>query len=255
MGKTIQTQNYFSNFAWAIPKAFADPLSTCLFEQGDTLYENESTYQLPWSSVSKSKGRAIQVQSTSKSVASKSTVQEDSAFAENWNQEVVFELRELKSGKTTTITTQQGRLYTFLWLGDAKILDSINQAPPVPRQASALKKILPDVVELFSNELLPDPTLIRFFLPCDLAAGLYRDKYLNVKKKLESEFETTTQLKTVGSPGSGAPFLPTVHVAAFTMKNTTAEQVEQALKEILYKPMPGRKGVARFRLKTHGLLI
>ncbi len=247
--------NFFPNFSWAIPKAFADPLSTCRFEQGDTLYEKESAYNLPWSDVRKIPGRAIQVLSPSRGVSSKTPGQDDSAFAENWNSEVIFELRDLQGDKCDSVTTTQGRLYSFLWLGNEDILDGDTDSPPVPRSASALKKLLPEATKLFSAELLPDPDQIRFFLPADLAAGLYHDKYLNVKEKLQAEFETTVQLEPAGILGGSTPFLPTVHVASFTMKNTTGDLVEDALQSVLYKPAPGRKGVARFRLKTHGLLM
>ncbi len=252
---TSTTSPFFPNFTWAISRAFADPLSTCRFEQGDTLYEDEAAYQQSWSETIKTAGRAIQVLSPSRGVSSKSPGQDDSAFAENWQQEVVFDLHQLNIGHSETITTTQGRLYTLLWRGEPKILDKAVDAPPVPQQVSALKKLLPDAVKFFQTELMPDPNLIRFLLPCDLAAGLYHDKYLNVKKKLESEFSTTVQLEPAGSLGGQQDFLPTVHVAAFTMRETTAEQVERALQDVLYKPSATRKGVARFRLKTHGLLL
>ena len=253
MAKTSTT--FFPNFAWAIPKAFADPLSTCRFEQGDTLYKNQSAYELPWSEVTKTNGQAIQVLSPSKGVASKSTGQDDSAFGENWQQEVIFDLHDLKTGEIQTITTTEGRLYTLLWRGDINILDEQQEAPPVPRQASALKKLLPEAAKLFQTELLPDPEVLRFLLPCDLAAGLYRDKYLNVKQKLEAEFETTVRLEQAGSLGGVVPFLPTVHVAIFSLRGTTAEMVEKSLQDVLYRPLAARKGASRFRLKTHGLLL
>jgi hypothetical protein len=255
MVTSAASQFFFPNFTWAITRAFADPLSTCRFEQGDTLYDNEAAYQQPWSKTIKTAGRAIQVLSPSRGVSSKSPGQDDSAFADNWQQEVIFDLHQLKTGSSETITTTQGRLYTLLWRGDTKILDEATDAPSVPQQASALKKLLPEAVKLFQTELMPDPNLIRFLLPCDLAAGLYYDKYLNVKKKLDSEFSTTVQLEPAGSLGGQQGFLPTVHVAAFTLQGATAEQVESALQDVLYKPSAGRKGVARFRLKTHGLLL
>jgi len=255
MATPTTTHEFFPNFKWAVPRSFADPLSSCRFEQGDTLYENESAYRLPWPEVSGAEGHAIQVLSPSKGVGAKSPGQEDSAFAENWQQEVVFELHDLKAGSSRTMTTTEGRLYTLLWLGDLRILDDEEDSPSVPLQASSLKKLLPEAAKLFQTELLPDPGLIRFLLPCDLAAGLYRDKYLNVKKKLESEFEATVKLETTGALGGGQSFLPTVHVAVFTLRNTTAEFVENALQDVLYRPSASRKGASRFRLKTHGLLI
>ena len=247
--------NFFPNFIWAVPKSFADPLSNCRFEQGDTLYENQSAYSLPWSEVRQTPGHAIQVLSPQKGVAAKSPGQDDSAFAENWQQEVVFDLHDLKASLSSTITTTEGRLYTLLWQGDLKILDPAEPAPPVPLQAGALKKLLPQAAKKMQTELLPDSTQIQFFLPCDLAAGLYRDKYLNVKKKLEEEFDFDMKLEAAGSLGGGLPFLPTVHTAVFTLRNTTAEQVEKALQDVLYRPSANRKGGSRFRLKTHGLLI
>ncbi len=246
---------FFPNFTWAIPRLFGDPLSTCRFEQGDTLYENGSAYHLPWSEACETAGLAIQVLSPSRGVTSKSPGQQQSAFAESWQSEIVFDLHDLSSGSSEAITTTQGRLYTLLWRGDLKILDEDKDSPLVPRQASDLKKLLSDAVKLFPTGKLPESDLVRFFMPCDLAEGLYRDKYLNVKTKLESEFETTTRLEPAGNLGGQPYFLPTVHVAGFSMAKTTAEQVEMVLQGILYRPSVSRKGVSRFRLKTHGLLI
>jgi len=211
----------------------------------------------PWSEVRKTSGRAIQILSPAKGVATRSSGLDESSFAENWQQEVIFDLHDLQTGKHRSITSTEGRLYTFLWRGDIGILEDAEDAPPVPRQAAALKKLLPEAARLIQTELLPDPNLTRFLLPCDLSAGLYRDKdkYLKVKQRLEEEFKAEVMLEPASSLGGEPPFLPTVHVAVFSMRGAVAEQIEKVLQSVLYNPQAGRQGVSRFRLKTHGLLL
>ena len=112
------------------------------------------------------------------------------------------------------------------------------------------------MASFFKPELIPDPDMIRFLLPCDVASGLYHEKYLNVKRKLEAEFDTTVRLEPADAFGLAAEFLPTVHVACFEIKGAVIAQVEKALQEVLYKPGAGRKtGAVRFRLNAHGLMI
>ncbi len=248
-------QGFFSGFTWAIPKFFADPLSTCRFEQGDLLYDKAEAYGLPWSQAQSKIGYAIQILEPSRGVATKSSGQDNSAFADNWQQKAVFELFDLRAGESKTLTTTQGRLFSLLWHGDQNILTEKNP-PTVPSLAIDLKKILPELTNKFQTELLPNPNLISFLMPCDVAAGLYYDKFLKVKKILESNFQATLQLVAANTLGLDAKFLPTVHVARFEIQGASRSAVEEALQSVLYKPGPSRKTSAvRFRLSAHGVLI
>jgi hypothetical protein len=248
--------NFFPGFAWAVPRAFADPLSACRFEQGDLLFDRPEAYGLPWSEARQKVGHAVQIQEPSRGVAAKSSGQDDSAFADSWQQKVVFQFFDLPSGQSQTITTTQGRLYSLLWRGEQNILEESTKAPAVPLQAVDLKRVLPEVSSRFQTELVPDPDLIRFLQACDVAAGLYHEKYLKVKKKLETEFQTTVRLEPGNDLGLGSEFLPTVHVASFEITGTTRPAVEEALQSVLYKPGSERKTSAvRFRLSAHGVLL
>ena len=40
--------DYFSGFAWAVPKAFSDAIALCRFEEGDVLYDTKSAYEKEW---------------------------------------------------------------------------------------------------------------------------------------------------------------------------------------------------------------
>jgi len=248
--------DFFPGFAWALPRAFAEPLSTCRFEQGDILFEKEIAYHQPWSEAIKSGGRALQVLAPSRGVVGKSPGQDDSAFADSWQQEVSFTFFDLGSKASKTLTTTQGRLFTLLWKGDLDVLADSTASPTAPNQASVLKKKLPQVIDYFQGKFLPEPAMTRFLMPYDNAAGLYREKFLKVKNKLESEFETTVRLESANDLGLDREFLPTVYVASFEMRDVNEETVEKALQDVLYKPSAGRKTEdSRFRLKAHGLVI
>jgi len=41
-------EDFFSCFAWALPKAFKDPIVSCCFEQGDVLYDTPKAYEGTW---------------------------------------------------------------------------------------------------------------------------------------------------------------------------------------------------------------
>ena len=99
------SQPYFPNFTWAIPQAFADPLSDCHFELGDTLYENKAAYTETWSKNRKALGHAIQVLAPARGVAGKSPGLDDSAMADSWQQEVKFDLHDLSAETSRTIVT------------------------------------------------------------------------------------------------------------------------------------------------------
>ncbi len=249
-------QPFFSNFAWAIPMAFADPLSDCHFELGDTLYENKAAYSEDWSKNRKALGHAVQILAPARGVAGKASNQDDSAIADSWQQEVTFDLHDLSAEKVENIVTTQGRLYTLLWKGDFSILDKATKAPEIPATASGLKKELAEAAIFFQSEIFSDPSLVRFLTPTDAAAGLYREKYLKMKSKLEQEFETTFRLEPANKLGLGQEFFPTVQVAFFEMKGTTKAAVEKALQDVLYKPSAHRKTTeTRFRLHAHGLIV
>ena len=247
---------FFQDFAWAVPLAFADPISDCHFELGDTLYENAAAYTEPWSKNRKTFGQAIQVLAPARGVAGKALSQDDSALNDSWHQEVKLDLHDLKKQTSKTIITTQGRLYTLLWKGDQKVLDITTKSPKIPSPASGLKKHFSDAASFFQKELLPDPATVYFCTLTDAAAGTYREKYFKMKIKLEQEFSTTSQLKQANELGLGVEFFPTVQVAYFEMKNTSKEAVEIALQDVLYKPSAQRKTTGtRFRLQAHGLLI
>ncbi len=259
---SVKNSMFFPCFAWAVPMAFAEPINGCHFELGDTLYENEAAYTEAWSKDRPTLGRAIQVLVPARGVAGKASVQkdktsvaDDSSLADSWFQEVEFDLHDLATQKSEKITTTQGRLYTLLWKGDFKILDPKINDPVMPASASKLKKQLPQAADLIQKGHLSSPGSVKFFVPTDSAAGLYREKYLKIKNKLESEFETKSEVFSANKLGLTDEFFPTVEIAFFEMVNTTAEIVEQELQTVLYKPSGLRKTTeSRFRLHAHGLL-
>ncbi len=244
-------RQFFQGFAWALPEVFADPLNACRFELGDTLYENKEAYHS--ANGVKPGGRAIQILEPGRGMVGKAS---DSGFVDAWTQEVVFDLYDLKNNSSERQTSTQGRLYSFLWHGDEKILGLDSSPPKLPLQANGLKKVLSEVVPFFKTDLFDDSSLVRFLTPSDAASGVYRDKFLKIKARLEEDFETTVQVVPANDLGLQGQYLPTVQAACFEMKNTTEEKVEKSLRKVLYKPSSNRKTQAdRFSLTRHGLLI
>lgn len=241
---------FYPGFAWAVPRVFADPLAACRFEKGDTLHDRPDAYARPWDEVRR-EGRAIQVLEPSRGIGAPAGGQDESAFAEAWQQEVVFDLHDFAAGEVTTVTTTQGRLYTLLWKDERAVLGIDAPAPDMPLNANTFKKHL----EIAATRLGP-LSGTTFLMATDEAAGLRREKLHKVSLALAEGFGARPELIPAGELELDAEFLPTVHLARFDLGTVGEEEVTAALQAVLYKPSAGRSTeVSRFRLATHGLLL
>ncbi len=60
--------NFFSNFTWAVPKAFSDAVASCRFEEGDMLYDTPKAYEVDWEDAIKCTTHFLQVKFTAHAV-------------------------------------------------------------------------------------------------------------------------------------------------------------------------------------------
>lgn len=238
--------NFYDGFAWAVPRAFADPLAACRFELGDVLYDSRESYKgLPQS------GHAVQVLEPSRGIGSPSSGQDASVFADAWRQEVVFEWHDFAAQTKRTITSTQGRLYTLLWKGDEATLDFSTPEPPIPLNAATFKKHL----ELIARSLTHNDGLT-FIMATDVAADQLKEKLHKVTTALQGPLLCSRVLHPANSLNLDAEFLPTVHAAVFHLGDVAPGTIEQALQAVLYKPSSEKAAAApRFRLASHGILL
>ena len=250
---------YFEGFSWAVPLAFADALSLCRFEQGDTMYDTPKAYEGTWGQALKELSHSIQVKYPPRTGVgvgvAKGVSEKELKFAENWKQKVVFELRDYKQGSTREVTTTQGRLYTVLWRGDLCVLDEQASALPPPKTAMHIRRTLAKHAPYFRSVFPEEKGSLAFFMPYDPCHSLLRGKLQNVKDVLREYFKVGVRFlapEEIGLPD----FAPTARVACFVVQSDSLSKVKELLKGALYKPGKGKKTTDdRFRLEDHGYLL
>ena len=87
-----ESLEFFPGFAWAVCKAFREPLASCRFEQGDILYDTKKAYEGTWGEAINHLHFSIQINSPKRGIATKKKQDEASAFADNWKQQVELDL-------------------------------------------------------------------------------------------------------------------------------------------------------------------
>ncbi len=58
------SERFFDGFAWAVPAAFSEAVSACMFLEGDTLYDTKKAYSGEWEKALPYIRHYIQVHST-----------------------------------------------------------------------------------------------------------------------------------------------------------------------------------------------
>jgi len=229
-----------SGFAWHLIQAFADPLASCRFEEGDVVY-GPNEY-------------ALQVVAPRRGAVGRGQEQQDSVFADNWNSPVEFDIWHGKHQSLRRVKTTQGCLYTLLWKGDLNALDMPNPKPPLLAQALA------EGLHLLAADVKP-------LLP-DRAAGgwAFLMPYCSVTKRLGTKTRIvaaalarhganhgTLRLEKLGCPNYDA-FAPTVEIAWFTSREALSRHtLETTLKAVLHKPNKDKKTDRDgWLLKRHG---
>lgn len=244
---------FFEGFRWAVPRAFADSVSLCRFQEGDTLYDTRKAYEGMWGEAQKHIEFSAQVRFPS---ATLTPVAGDSGnvFARNWNSEVRVDLRRkgvLTGGESVRST--QGRLYTLLWKGDVQVLYADSPPPSIPLNVQETTKVLSDhkghLAERCGNRAL-------FALPYDPANSISRTKYSKVEKALQKILTDPPLL--LRTKESGLPnwdsMAPTIVIALFCFKQSECDSVTELLKKALYVPTEGAKK-EMFRMSAHGVLV
>lgn len=255
---------FFSNFKWALPKAFTPMLAACRFERGDILYDTSEAYrQSTWSDALPYLTHSIQVKYPIETRATLSTETTRGAgetikagkFNQNWHSPVELELTDYKNNKKVTyIKTTQGRLYMLLWKGDLSVLDEGNIRIKPPLSA----------IELYSQlntphvENLIDATL--FIMPYDPTSQILRQKKEKINSCLRNNglkiAITEEPIRRYFPDIENDKIAPTVCLACFTIYSTETGIINDALKRALYIPSKNSKtGIDRFNLMKHGILI
>ena len=174
----------FTGFAWALPKAFDDPLEKCRFERGDVLYDNPAAYEGDWTAARKTATRVLQVRLPQQGDTAKQDKDATSVFADNWRRSAHVELFGTGDLDGREIRTTQGRLYSFLWKDDEAVLDLDTPEPPLPLMAGDLRGHLEAAAETIAAEVRVEGTAGLFVFPFDHASSRLRDKDLAIGEAL-----------------------------------------------------------------------
>jgi hypothetical protein len=249
------SKEYFQQFEWALPVAFADPVGACRFEEGDLLYNSRGAYQTTWGEAQGLLKHCIQIKSPARGPRAKVEQANESVFSDNWVQQVVLEMTEFPSQETRTITTTQGRLYSYLRFGDISQLEGASAEPQLPKLAQELMKDLESLAGKFVKKF---DSKIQFVMPYDHTNPNLKAKRVNIEASLSSglRFESVRHVLGDVDPELKDKFTATSELLCFKIKNGNLVEVNDALKRALYSPAKDKiTDVDRFKLRKHGLLI
>jgi hypothetical protein len=232
---------FFERFAWAVPKAFRDALSSCRFEDGDVLHQSRDAYD-GWKAGNQADRVFLQVLFPPKSVAAVGS------FHTNWNSQVKVDLYD-KDGRVDHHVTTQGRLYTVLWRGH---LTAFDDDPASPLGVRDLPK-----------DLIDDGTLEKyavrkpyFVMPFDHASNLLVTKRRLIRSVM-SNFMTNgpriIELEQLGVV-DWEKYAPTVELAVFETPEISKQKLHDLIKSAVYKPSRNAKR-DMFRIQAHGWLV
>lgn len=252
-----EDDKYYSGFAWALRKAFKEPLASCRFEQGDIIYDTCRAYEGTWSDALQHLRYGIQIKSSKRGATSKKEQDEEAIFSDNWKQSVELDLTEYPSKKIRFIKTTQGRLYMTLWKGDISLLDLTKPEPTIPKQQRDVLKQLPDCIESIKQSLDNPKHNAFFVMPYDETSDILCNKRQKILSSLTQDFDPLFRLfrpSDVGIRNADA-YVPTLRIACFLTDTPDVDKIYSSLKAALYTPAKDRKtDIDRFRLEKHGCL-
>jgi hypothetical protein len=247
-------EEFFGGFKWAVPRAFASPLSACRFEQGDVLYDTDKAYEGEWGAAKSHIKHSVEIKAPMRGGGVKSDEDQDSAFADNWNSRVEFVLNDHRAEKERHVVTTQGRLYWLLWKGKVEEFETADVK--VPAAARALMEHLSATVEPIRARLAKADCAGGIFVtPYDAAEQRLWAKARAIEEALR-DFGVTHGVEKLIEAGVPDPdaYAPTARVAWFALrepKNFT--EVEAALKLRLHKPSKNKKTDKEvFKADRHG---
>ena len=172
-------KEFFEQFNWAVPIAFSDPLGACRFEQGDLLYDSKVAYETTWGVAKRNLKYCIQVKSPPRGPRTKVGEDNASVFEDNWVQQVIFDLVEFPSEKTTSVKTTQGRLYSCLRFGELKFIEPDSSAPNRPKLAQEMMTELGAIAE---NICATQKARHLFIMPFDMTNSVLRVKLQKLRE-------------------------------------------------------------------------
>jgi len=244
--------DFFAGFAWAVPRAFADPLERCRFESGDVLYDTPKAYDGDWKSARKATSRIIQVRLPRQGDSGKQDKDAASVFSDNWRRDAEIDLIETQDMGRREIATTQGRLYSFLWRDDERVLDLESAEPPVPLTARDLRNDI-DAAAPRITAKIDAPVGGRLFVVLfDHASSLSRKKDRDIRAVLDAHPGCEVHEMELDTENA----LPTLRWLVYRIPGLDDDGVTELLKPALYRPQGDREGKAdRFDLKRHGRLV
>jgi hypothetical protein len=260
---------FYAEFSWAVPKAFAAAVHACRFEQGDVLYSDSSAYDTS----SRSKHPAqyhVQVLDPPRTNRATTGDGEGQRFYSNWESPVTFEWMDYNRGERREQQATQGRLFACLWRGDFEpLLDANADGPKRPRLLRDLAADVDSCSQALLAKLGEQPLddaeadgrqakRYLFAIAMDQSSDTSRSKCELIEHSLAAHFDVVAQAYSpveLGLAEAGS-FHPTLRVFGAMIKTADANRIEEVLRDVLYAggKAPGQEG-GRFNLSRHGRLI
>ena len=171
------SESFFDGFAWAVPTAFSEAVLTCMFLEGDTLYDTKKAYSKVWGKALPHIRHHIQVRSTAAN-PNQSEEGAKAVFVKNWASEVTVQLTSFDEGEEKKfVQTTQGRPYSLLWHGDISVLSTDSPKPKTPVTLREVAKRLEEVVP-FARRIAGDRPV--FVMARDLCNNISTNKHFSV---------------------------------------------------------------------------
>ena len=241
---------FYDGFSWAVPKAFKDAIASCAFEEGDTLYSTKMSYGI-WSEVADKIDHAIQVHFPTRNSGKSTSEDIASVFKANWNTnvKVEFVIGRESNNKDKFIYTTQGRLFTFLQIGNIGVLNKDNEIPKIPLFVDSLKKhINDDVIKLTKknvDEVFDKPNL--FIMAYDETNDVLVDKFNSIFCSLH-EFKPEAIDLSLSRFASlkNYHFHPALSIRSIVIDSNSPEKIRDIIKEVLWTKRDSKNATKSF---------
>ena len=260
---------YFSQFNWAVPAAYADALGQCQFGEGDILYPKKSAYKPAWES--ETVGLCLQVMYPPRQT-NVPTEDTSEVFKKNWDSEVHVQKYvcvspgEPLSKDGDLVISTQGRLYTTLWKGDLSYL-SLSSTILMPTvNTKEVVKLREDTLDSKSKTNYINQVQARgkqmcvngdavFAMPYDKSNNTSNGKFDRISSALKDVISTKPVILTPEKAGieDWRHFLPTVQIAFF-VTNLSKDKLYERIKDATYIKSKDAK-TSRYDIRKHGILI
>lgn len=254
----------FSEFAWAVPKAFSVAVNECRFEQGDVLYDTSGAYDGTWKEALPQIRNSLQVDYPPRNPMQKANKDAASVFVDNWPTTVILHFTLHKEKRTTTITTTQGRLLTMLWKGDLAVLQKDSPEPNLLSKKLDISRESTEAasaISFFKDRTTTDGRgCTLFIMPCDETNELLNSKHTIIQGMLSKSLPFTFRKERpeVIHGQNGIAYAPTLYWACYRIESIDLHEVDTCFKNALYVSVPEKyKKTDRvnWHLKNHGLLV